>query len=719
MRGLNGQWMGSIPRAVRLPVARRKRLRNSVYVRAALRGVSVTAPNQLVIPPTMTRKYQPKLLADGTANPRHKADQRKGSRHVGRVKSGFVGWDGEGVDDDDGRHHYVLLANSTGLIETDRAGIPSSRCFDLLIESWQQHRDNYHVGFAFGYDVNMMLRDVDIDSLRRLWNTGNCEWNGYKLHYKNRREFRVKKGKGSAQIWDVWGFFQSSFVAALALYGRHEAAARIKKLKDQRDVFEWSRIDEIIEYCLDECRELAAMMDQFAAYLDIAGISIRRYDGAGAVAGAMMKQFGVAEYKRKTEWARTRNGTPVALRAAAMAAYFGGRIELLQFGHAVGLFHEYDLRSAYPSIMQHVPCLRCGTWTRVDGDGRGDASFTVYHVRWKLHRRDTACPFPWRDFDGAIYFPHKGIGWYWRPEVDAAFEALAHGVIHGTIEILERWEYCTRCQHRPFGWIPDVYLTRQKWVREGNGAQLILKLGCNALYGKTAQRTGGRGGAPPWHQLEWAGYVVSGARAAVYRAAFPAIKVGALLSFNTDAVFTTIELPDLNVGDALGAWDHSTSDVFTAVQSGVYWFGSAASKMRGFPKNEKDADGQPLLNPTVVRNGWREGVKKLHFHMRRFLGLGRALTGPNQFAQWRTWPDQPKSLSLTPLGTKRTLMGVRGNVDPSKGLVLTLPEDPHIDGVTESAPIKLPWVNRGRSGGESTSRRETRRANAEEDSADD
>src|SRR5690606_33111725 len=109
------------------------------------------------------------------------------------------------------------------------------------------------------------------------------------------------------------------------------------------------------------------------------------------------------------------------------------------------------------------------------------------------------------------------------------------------------------CNDRPFGWVPEVYDTRSKWRAEGIGAEKVLKLGLNSIYGKAAQRIGGkrygRPAPPSWHQMEWAGYATARTRAELYRAALPALARGSAVMFATDAVVSTEPLDALDLGE--------------------------------------------------------------------------------------------------------------------------------------------------------------------------
>lgn len=627
----------------------------------------------------MARNYIQKTnWLTGLPDPRYRADPRKGDRHKGsRKKNGFVAWDGESITDASG-HHYVMLVSSNGDVIINPKGISTVQCLDVLLDGGMKARNKYHVGFAFSYDVNMILRDVPKEKLQQLWEEGKTRWRGYSIEYKPRREFAVYKDRKAFRIWDVWGFFQSSFVNALHAYGHSDFLEFIANMKEKRAEFSLRDMAEMLHYCKLECEKLEEMMDQFAAYLQECELRLHRYDGAGSVAAAMLKQHGVRQAMK---------GTAPKVQRAAAHAYFGGRIELVQYGNEPNkTIYQYDLRSAYPSQIQRLPCLACGEWKSDKTNALSENPFTVYRIRWELDDSSNVNPLPYRDRYGSIFFPRRGMGWYWQPEVAAAYEAASSGIIAGKIEILERIQYVSACEHKPFDWVPEMYERRAEWKRAGIGAEKVLKLGLNSLYGKSAQRIGyQKDKAPAWHQLEWAGYVTSATRAQVYTASFPAIKENALIAYATDAVFSLIPL-DLPTENRLGYWEPDEHEGGTFVQSGVYWLDKErVGHTRGFARDD--------LHATDIIQAWSEGRSEIGWKIRRFVGLGRALRGERQWGRWRTWAEEEKALSLTPLGTKRTLMSSRA-VEPHRGLILTEPADPHTsDRLTLSAPIKLPWLS--------------------------
>lgn len=662
----------------------------------------------------MPRTYQRKRLPDGSPNPRYRLDSRGGDRHTdrGRKRSGarlskwdrakFVAWDGEGATLD-GYHEYVLLCNSESLTVSDPEGLGTLTVLRALIRGFAEHPGAVHVGFFFSYDANMIFRDIDAELLPRLWAGEWIWWRGFSIQWRANKTLSVSSHvahngrlrRVSGTVWDVGGFFQSAFVVALQKF--HVAddttikAIAAKKL--ERPTFTTDMLPEITEYCQSECRYLVKLMEQLRSHFDAAGIRLKRWDGAGAAASALLDKEGVKAAK---------SDPPSGVVHAAQYAYFGGRVELLQYGHYRGPVSHYDINSAYPAATQFLPCLACGRWEHITDratarrladslEARPD-TFAVFRIRWNYREREPLYPFPWRREDGAIYFPSEGEGWYWSPEIVAArrwMRRTKHKA--SSLTIREAWVFRSTCTHQPFAFVPALYEQRRAWKREGNGAEKAAKLALNSLYGKMAQRIGhAKDAAPSYHQLEWAGWITSTTRAKLLDAV--ADHERDVIAFATDAVYSLVPL-SLPCSDRLGDWDAHTHDGGTWVQSGVYWIDDGAKSQafsRGF-------DRESLSRDAVV-NAWKKGRSSIDATLTRFVGMGSCINAQFTAArwdQWRQWITSPRRLQLTPANTKRDDVRANASRRAWRALVPTVPALPaNVIGKTfggMSAPIALPW----------------------------
>lgn len=624
------------------------------------------------------RAPRPSRRPDGTTRPRGK---RLSKWETGR----FVAWDGEGVTTG-GRHRYLMLRSSEKGGLTSAKGLRTADLLHALVEGLVAAPDAWHVGFAFGYDVNMIVGDFRPAQLFRLHKGRWVVWRQYRLRYRRAKcltvqRYRLGRWEGGT-VWDVFGFFQASFVRSCEAYqiGSEDERRQVLAMKTERARFCVRDLPAIEQYCEHECRLLVQLMTKVKAYCEEAGLRLSRWDGAGAVASSLLNREGVKPLKSDE------GETPDAVQDAVQTAFAGGRIELLRYGHLPGeTIHHYDINSAYPDALQNVPCLRHGRWVHSD-DGRNErrSSFTVARLSFAFRRGQACYPFFWRAPDGRIFYPPSGRGWYWRPEVDAALDAIASGALSGSFTVEESWTWEPECDERPFGFIPPLFAQRQTWKAQGRGAEKMLKLGLNSLYGKCAQHVGGTtDSGPPWHQLEWAGWTTSATRARLYRAALAAGSGSVFLA--TDGLYSTQRIESLPLGKTLGTWDYAQHTGLTTVQSGVYWVDDAATTKayhRGF-------DPGSLDRAKIVR-AWERGSDTVRASSTRFFGMGQALAGATSWERWRQWVSTPRVLQLTPLGTKRMDADVWPK--PHRGLVRTYAYDPRLEALgRDSTPASLPW----------------------------
>ena len=623
-------------------------------------------------------KRRPERLREWReANPElYRAQQSRATKWFRRS---IVAWDGEGANMGD-RQYYVLLANSRGEKIVNRSGLTTIQCLSFLCE--HAHQTDINVIFGGSYDANQWIADLPSVNLRELWSKGSTTFAGYWIRYQWRKCFMVKDAEGrTAVVWDVLGFFQSSFVETVRTWLPEVDVTEMERMKLARPDFDMRDLDAIVEYNADECRLLVRVCETLFRAFDDAGIVLARYDGAGAAAAAVLRANRIADH---------RGVQPEAVTLAARHAYAGGRIEGPRVGFLdFGYVWRGDINSAYPTHIRRLPCLAHGIWEhRVAPDVR-DYQHDIWRYRVTRIAYDFAeghpfYPYFYREMDGTILYPQRGEGWYWEPEV---LSALAHGY---DAQLIESWEWRQECDHQPFTFVDEGYAKRAEFrelLRQGDPrgmAHIPMKLWLNSLYGKMAQQTGARDGPPAYHNLCWAGWVTSATRAQMFDVGMQHPEE--VIAFATDAVISTTR-HDVPLGTSLGQWSEEEFDGICMVQPGVYFLrekgaewaqagtreAGKESKYRGFDKGSLVRDGiiQAWRDGCQVGECERRGLSD-HYHARvtRFVGAGSALAGGEWFKRWRTWRTDERLLGILPSGKRRG----RDDVPPqayASGLVAT------------------------------------------------
>lgn len=279
-----------------------------------------------------------------------------------------LGLDGEGYTDRAGRHRYTYVACSSAsrlVSELHRPqGIDSADMFDWLLSL---PKAAILVGFSVGYDFAKWVEQCAEGAVYSLTHpdlrSGEhgpraVKWQGYRINKVSRKFSLSLAGvKGSSRtVWDVWAFFQTSFVSALSKWGvgSKSQVARIKRMKDRRGNFTAIGPAERA-YCREECRLLAALVRQLIDAHREAGIELPHLYGPGSTASVMLALMGADEHNVA--------GSD-AFMAAVDRAFTAGRFENSAVGPVVGPLFGYDLASAYPYAWCLLPCMKHGRWKR-------------------------------------------------------------------------------------------------------------------------------------------------------------------------------------------------------------------------------------------------------------------------------------------------------------------------------------------------------------------
>jgi hypothetical protein len=536
------------------------------------------------------------------------------------------------ASDDTGKSKTLVGPVDTRTARSDtlarNLGLSTRDCLDFLLGL---PRDALVVGFYFSYDVVKIVADLPLPNLQELATgkrPGTADhptiknaaqyhavidklsakfhmpakalisadfvsaeatvWDRYAIQYTPRKKLKItdlaagrtydkvnKRYVWNRQVivWDVFGFFQKSFVSALQDAKGicpPEIIKRIKAMKDQRGDFANLPDDKIIAYCLEECYYLAKLVRDMLIHIEKLGLVLNGWDGSGAIARAWMRREKIKDFKSET------NLPP----EVALGGYFGGRFEVSELGR-IGKCYSYDINSAYPAIATNLPCLAHGGFKQLQADDNGRVQyqpgrFGIYFAGSQTSGR--FAPFPFR-FDAvpdmmntikpkSVYYAHGGKRWVWQDEIRVAIKHFGSDAI----PLYDGWVWEPTCNHKPFSMVPDLYADRAKLKALGDGAEKVIKLLINSIYGKTAQSIGwsiGRDGIPkppPFQSFIWAGMITSGTRAMI----LDAIMQSDTVSIATDGILSRTPIPSLTLSKALGDWgDDIVTDTYL-FQSGVY-----------------------------------------------------------------------------------------------------------------------------------------------------
>jgi hypothetical protein len=517
----------------------------------------------------------------------------------------IVVWDGEGMklSGPDKPQHYVLFGcsarpDSPLVIDKPHGRLEFEEIADYCLSVVKEHPNAIHLGYYFSYDQNMIIWSLPWPAKEAIYYENACVVKRgmfkYYVRMIPRKSIRITRinqvtdDKVSILIEDMATFFASSFVKAYETLFKNPTDLEnweiVKQGKADRATTEYKDLGKVRRYWRAEILALYELAFEFRRIMFDANFYLREWHGPGALANYIRRENDLIRH----EWGGKEENLLPAVHEAIKGAYFGGRFEQYRVGYIQGPIYSYDKNSAYPTAFCEVPTLeKGGEWRNIGAmdsaawlrDKRISTSFGVFKIRW-LGRRDLGVslginiqPFPHRDSKKNISFPMHTIGWYWAPEVkvavicakraDAVCEILDGWVWEPLIDDIWPWESLFRA----------MYKRRAELKRNKNPTQMAFKLGLNSMYGKMAQRAGGKEEAPKSHTLCIAGYVTSSCRASVtdFMLSCPQDTV---ISVETDGVYTTVPpdqlKPKFVLGNDLGEWSHEVYDAMIILQSGVY-----------------------------------------------------------------------------------------------------------------------------------------------------
>lgn len=588
-------------------------------------------------------------------------------------------WDGEGVSRTTGEHDYVLFASSEGDRIVAEHGLHTRDILSTICDRAAECPKALNVIYGGGYDFNSWLIDVPKELVQSLVNDEYVNFAEFTLLWRAGRFMRIKRGAQCVTVYDVVPFFQCSFVKACDEYLGPKFVDRdnIVASKAKRGTFSFDEITAICEYNDSELVNLVELVKELRYRLWKVDIKPSQWYGPGAIAAALLGREGVANHRLLHD----------KISHQERVAYSGGRFEVFKHGYFMGRTYQYDINSAYPSALRHVPSL-IGSWTRRRKIPETFPEFSLVHASWNIDIGDRPGPLWVRRPNGVIYSPPSGSGWYWGIEINAAIEyaALYKEAIH-----VDEW-YKFRpddAAARPFAFIVPMYNKRRALKLAKDGAHVGLKLGLNSLYGKLAQQIGwriqdGDLRLPPYHTLSWAGFTTAHCRANILRAI--TLDPDAVIATETDAVFTRRPLK-LAVGSALGEWEATEWKDLVYIQSGFYAGESRAMKGgKGIGEFKSVVKSRGIDKGFVtyedIRHASDTGTP-IASQLTRYVGARLALA--QNWQRWRTWETITKNIKPEPQG-KRLSVGFT-----MAGETFTRTIVP-FEGM-ESSPYPVEWID--------------------------
>jgi len=453
-------------------------------------------------------------------------------------------------------NNYHYLTNVQAMWKKGKALIekPDIHTWEVLNFLLRLPQKHVYVIFAGNYDFNMWLRDIHGEEMIQLLSEGECRWHDFFIKWIPNKILIIKKGHYSITIYDVFSWYQKSFVKACKDWdiGTAEQLDFIESMKIKRGNFADVSPELIKIYCWLEVELLVLLVQKLRDKILQTDYRPNSLHGPGALATAILKRHQVKLHYGSYN------------RDLSLRAYYGGRFDSALFGWFTNVY-EHDIHSAYPDQIRYLPCCRNAIWTATRNPDY--SRYGLYHVKWSVKDDTPYPPFPWRTPSGKIYYPSNGEGWYHADEIRAAIEIFGKR----SIRVLEGFALVENrcdlgCNGTPYKFVEDLYEWRLRLESEGNHQQALIVKNCiNSLYGKTAQSVGDKKKAPPFQNFFLAGAITAGTRAKILRAIGTGENV---ISIATDGLYSLDRL-QVTESEALGDWEVTLNQEHIQLGNGI------------------------------------------------------------------------------------------------------------------------------------------------------
>ena len=524
----------------------------------------------------------------------------------------FIGVDGEGITKN-GRHDYCLFGVGSNQIE-DSGGLRWSDVFDVLYQDFKSkgERNSAYVGFFLGYDFTQIFKTLPEERARMLLTSEGrkarihkvdrmpphpVDHEGWQFDMLGMKRLRLRPKNCDCAVatckcedknpWmyvcDAGSFFQTSFLNVIDPRKWPEGQGivtddeweLVKAGKEKRSTAVLD--DDMRLYNRLENEILSRVMDKLNEGFTDIGVRLppAKWFGPGQAAQTWLRNINVPSRQDSIPH------IPLRFFQAARASYYGGWFEIMMHGIVEGVTHEYDINSAYPSVIARLPCLLHGDYQHGEGlpPDKGDRALTLVYgtvqspaqpYSWKWKEQHIGAMLH-RDSKGNISRPMNTEGWFWWHELQAAQRAgLVKKLDNRTDgQRIEKWVQYVPCDCRPpmadIAGLYDKRLEVGKDTPRGKAAKLVY----NSAYGKFAQSEGMN---PVYGNPIYASLITAGCRTQILDAisTHPDGK-RAVAMVATDAVYFLSPHPGLRCSEKLGEWDYKEKRNLTLFKPGVYW----------------------------------------------------------------------------------------------------------------------------------------------------
>lgn len=418
-----------------------------------------------------------------------------------------------------------------------------------------------------GYDAICIMKLLPkhiLNSYNRNTKKLKFKHTGFEINYIPNKQLTLRKGKHSVSLYDIAQYYdRKTLVKSFEENFNEKLSKEYLKTKDSRDIFTLSYYlrhkKQIREYCKMDCILTKRLAEKWLqTFHDAFDFYPRNWVSSGYLAEKVLINNDV--------FVPRFNEVPYSVQDLAWSSFYGGRFELIKRGF-IGKCFLYDVNSAYPYALTHLPDITDGRWITTNKI-HPKSKVGFFHIIADIDNTVKVCPFPFRNKNKTIIYPSGKFETY----VTLHELLTVRGDSRINYEILESCQFIPNknCNYPFKDFIAKMYDKRLELKKQNNPQQQALKLILNSMYGKTAQTTNNRFGN--LFNPVIASYVTGFARAQLYKFVRDNNLENYVVAFATDSIAVQKEIPNLN-SEKLGEMklDKQADDVYY-LSNGYYRF---------------------------------------------------------------------------------------------------------------------------------------------------
>jgi len=479
-----------------------------------------------------------------------------------------------------GHNRKNKINKSIKIIGLDTEAYPDGKCFLIctsLGDSFtnvsipdmffsRKYRGKNFVVYNLKYDSGALLQHLKKPELKELQTTDNVKVAGYSYRTLGNKCLVIRKGKNSVHIFDMLNFYNSSLNAAAKKYLGEEKIDLDPTLFSKE--FVKDNIKQIEEYCIQDSILVAKLAEILIKRFEKMGVYPKKLYSVAYIAYQYFSTKCINIVVKKF-WDSDKELLGFALRS-----YNGGKFEVTKKGQ--GHFFEYDISSAYPSVMRDLVDIRHGR-----------------AIHSKKYRKNAVYGFLLCDIiiPYKVYSPvaiKKGfVNCYAVGEIKKVITKIEYEYLISQgcdITIRDAWYIFVDVLRFPYRTeIEKLYRLKNEYKQSKSELDYhTVKILLNSFYGKMLQlikKDEGYKASACWNPV-YGSHITASVRT---RISGMQQKYNNVIAVHTDSVITDSPI-QIKIGDNIGDWNFELEGDGIILGSGVYQIGSKV-KFRGLHKN--------------------------------------------------------------------------------------------------------------------------------------